>query len=73
MSADPLLLSMDGDIEGRGRRETRRARTGSAARTDLQVNCLCCNELMEDEVQDNQYDKWDAEQPAEKIRHDVSP
>jgi len=28
---------------------------------------------MEDEVQDNQYDKWDAEQPAEKIRHDVSP
>jgi hypothetical protein len=26
---------------------------------------------MENEVQDDQYDQWNAKQPAEKIRHGV--
>jgi hypothetical protein len=47
------------------------ARTGGLTRNDLQVNCLCCEGLVEDEVQDDQNDQRDAKKPAEKIRHDV--
>jgi hypothetical protein len=66
--------------EGSGRKKTPIARvalgravagTGGAARNDLQVNCLCRTGLMENEVQDDQYDQRDAKKPAEKIRHDV--
>ena len=47
------------------------AGTGTAARDDVQVNCLFCKRLVENEVQDNQYDQRDAKKPAEKVRHDV--
>jgi hypothetical protein len=47
------------------------AGTGGPTRNDLQVNCLCCKGLVENEVQDNQYDQRDAQKPAEKVRHDV--
>jgi hypothetical protein len=47
------------------------AGAGRAARNDLQVNCISGKGLMENEVQDNQYDQRDAKKPAKKVRHDV--
>jgi hypothetical protein len=59
---------------GRRRRLSRRSRValrrsgtnlGSTAQTSRFYG------LVEDEVQDDQYDQRDAKQPAEKVRHDV--
>jgi hypothetical protein len=48
---------------------------GGAAAQWNEPRINCANKqvlwLVEDEVQDDQYDQRDAKQPAEKVRHDV--
>jgi len=66
-----FALTEGGDTEGSRILGRAAAGVGRAARNDLQVNSVCCMGLVENEVQDNQYDQRDAKKPAKKVRHDV--
>jgi hypothetical protein len=47
--------------------------TSNRACVDREINEVDFTRLMENQVQDDQYDQRNAEKPTEKIRHDVTP